>query len=429
MDRKTIAFSCALFCVLTTTLTRAQTGHQSISELVRSAIERNREILATRQRVAEAQALLRQAGIRPAPTLELEGGTGRPLGTTGEEEYSAGYFHPIELGGKREKRVSVAEFSVLLAEAELDERIRQLSFDVKSHSIDALVDQEKDKALERLAGINQQAYKLAEARVKEGDVARLDAQLLLVEQNRTEAQRASLAGRLAADLVELRRLAGLDASAIVALGDSIPLVESDLAVQELQEQALRKRPDIRVLRLLESQGKAEVTLAEAQSSPNVTLSAKYIHRNSAFDQFGLSSTGTQVPIQARDNVVMFGASIPLFTAKRNQNNIQAANARASGNALRRQHLEAAIPLEVEAAFRRWTAAKNSLAVFSRGIVDQSEKNLQVIREAYQLGQLRLLDVLNEQRRLADTQLSYIDAKAEFARALTELERVVGGNLP
>src|SRR5262249_42475583 len=162
----------------------------------------------------------RQAGIRPTPTLEVEGGTGRPLGTTGEEEYSAGYFHPIELGGKRDKRVSVAEFSVSLAEAELDERILQLSFDVRSHSIDALVDQEKDKALERLAGINEQAYKLVEARVKEGDVARLDAQLLLVEQNRTEAQRASLAGRLAADLVELRRLAGLDASAIVTVGDS-----------------------------------------------------------------------------------------------------------------------------------------------------------------------------------------------------------------
>ena len=422
-------FSCALYCAFTAAHAHAQTAEHAISDLVQGALERNREILATRQRVTEAQGLLRQAGVRPNPTLEVEGGTGRPLGTRGEEEYSAGYFHPIELGGKRNKRVSVAEFTVSLAEAELDERTRQLSFEVRSHAIDALVDREKDKALERLAGVNQQAYKLAEARVKEGDVPRLDAQLLLVEQNRTEAQRASLLGRLEADFVELRRLIGVDSGAIVPLGDSIPLRSDDFTVQGLQEQALKKRPDVRVARLLENQGKAEITLAEAQSWPDVTLSAKYIHRNSAFDQFGLSSTGSQVPIRDSDNVVMFGASIPLFTGKRNQGNIEAANARATGNALRKQHLEASIPLEVEAAYRRFAAAKNALAIFGRGIVDQSEKNLEVIREAYQLEHLRLLDVLNEQRRLADTELSYIDAKAEFARALIELERVVGGDLP
>ena len=429
MHWKIVALSCALIGVPTTACAQAQSPGRTISELVQSAIERNREILATRQRVAEAQGLLRQAGVRPNPTLEVEGGTGRPLGTRGEEEYSAGYFHPVELGGKRDKRVSVAEITVSLAEAELDERTRQLAFDVKSRAIDALVDHEKDKALERLAGVNQQAYKLAEARVKEGDVPRLDAQLLLVEQNRTEAQRTSLAGRLEADFVELRRLIGLEADAIVPLGDSIPLARGDVALKDLQEQALKKRPDIRMARLLENQGRAEITLAEALSWPDVTLSAKYIRRNSVFDQFGLSSTGSQIPIRDQDNVVMFGASIPLFTGKRNQGNIQAANARATGNALRRQHLDASIPLEVEAAYRRWRAAKSALSVFDRGIVDQSEKNLQVIREAYQLGQLRLLDVLNEQRRLADTELSHIDAKAEFARALTELEHVVGGDLP
>jgi cobalt-zinc-cadmium efflux system outer membrane protein len=41
----------------------------------------------------------------------------------------------------------------------------------------------------------------------------------------------------------------------------------------------------------------------------------------------------------------------------------------------------------------------------------------------------LLDVLNEQRRLLDTELGYIEARAGLARAEAELERAVGGNLP
>ena len=69
-------------------------------QLVQEAFERNREILAARQRVEEARGLLRQAGIRPVPSVEMSAGSGRPLGTKGEEEYTVGYFHPIETGGK-----------------------------------------------------------------------------------------------------------------------------------------------------------------------------------------------------------------------------------------------------------------------------------------------------------------------------------------
>jgi cobalt-zinc-cadmium efflux system outer membrane protein len=61
-------------------------------------------------------------------------------------------------------------------------------------------------------------------------------------------------------------------------------------------------------------------------------------------------------------------------------------------------------------------------------VDESNRNLGIIRQAYELGQLRLLDVLNEQRRLLETQLSSIDAEAELMRSAAELERAVGGEL-
>jgi cobalt-zinc-cadmium efflux system outer membrane protein len=63
-----------------------------------------------------------------------------------------------------------------------------------------------------------------------------------------------------------------------------------------------------------------------------------------------------------------------------------------------------------------------------GVLDESEKNLSVIRQAYSLGQLRLLDVLNEQRRLLEIQLGYIDSEAELARSVAELERAAGGEL-
>lgn len=400
----------------------------SAGELVRIAIERNREFLALRQRVTEAEALLRQAGVRPAPTLELEGGTGRPLGTVGEEEYSAGYFHPIETLGKRDKRIRVAQKSLELAEAELAERRRQLAFEIKTRYTDAVAEQRKFEVLERLVNVYRESYRLTELRVRAGDAAALEAQLLSTELNRAEAQKAVASGRRASLLLELRRLAGLTTTDLLTVADEFPSPRSGYGLPQLLHQALEGRPDLRIARLLEEQAEAETDLAEAQAYPDLTLSARYSRRYSRFDQLGFGPSGAVVPLRDRDNIVTFGLAIPLFTARRNQGNVDAARARVQAARLRRQQLEAAIPLEVEAAFERWCAAKRYLDILDRGVIEQSERNLAVIRQAYDLGQLRILDVLNEQRRLIETQLAYIDAQAERFRAIAALERAVGGEI-
>ena len=87
-----------------------------------------------------------------------------------------------------------------------------------------------------------------------------------------------------------------------------------------------------------------------------------------------------------------------------------------------------IPTQVEAAYEHWRAAREATAVFSQGVIAQSERNLTVMRQAYNLGELRLIDILNEQRRLLDTELSYIDAQGDLFRAYAELEQAAGGTL-
>ena len=108
--------------------------------------------------------------------------------------------------------------------------------------------------------------------------------------------------------------------------------------------------------------------------------------------------------------------------------MEAAVARQNAAKLRQEHLAVTIPLEVDAAWQRYQAARNTVAILNRGVLDESERNLSVIWQAYNLGQLRLIDVLSEQRRLLETQLSYIDAEAELARSRAELERAVGEEL-
>lgn len=401
----------------------------TISDLVRLALERNKDLIAARQRLAEAQGLLRQAGVRLAPTLEITTSTGRPLGTPGESEYSAGYFYPIETGGKRQKRVSVAQLSSGLAEAEVAERSRQLSFEVRRRAADLLAVRRKQEVLDRQLDLNRESVRITRVRVEQGDAAPLEQQLLATELARVEAQSETFRGRAAAAVLEVQQAVG------IAIPDALPTSEAErmttsvLALKDLQQRALKGRPDLQAARLLEEQGAAEVTLARAQGKPDVTVSARYAHRNSFFDeQFVLSSAGTPTQLRDRDNIATFGVSVPLFTQRRNQGNVEAAVARERAARLRREYLETTVPLEIEAAYRRLVAAQRALALYERGVVDQSEKNLTVIRQAYTLGQLRVLDVLAEQRRLIDTQLAYIDAQTELRQAAAELMRAVGGDI-
>jgi outer membrane protein, heavy metal efflux system len=197
----------------------------------------------------------------------------------------------------------------------------------------------------------------------------------------------------------------------------------------LNTAALDQRPDLKLARLVEQLGDAELRLVEAEGRPNVSVTARYFKRNSQFDdQYGVNSQGSRVLLRDRDDILAFGVSIPILTKKRNLGNVEAAQARILSARQRARYLANAIPLEVEAAWQRWSAVRSTAVSLESAVLPQAQRNLDVIQQAYQLGQLRLLDVLNEQRRLLDLRLSTVDAQAEAARAFAELERAVGGTI-
>jgi outer membrane protein, heavy metal efflux system len=424
-------FACTVGLVLATGtgFPQAIPSAMTPEQLVNAALTRNLDYLAVQQRVTETQGLLRQAGVRPVPTLEFDAASGKPLGTPGEEEFTAGYFYTFETGGKRNKRLTVAEKALALANAEILERRREITFEVKTKYANAVAEALKVDALQELVKTNRQYTVLTKARVDEGDAAPLEGQLLLTELNRTLAQQAVTEGKSRSALLDLRALVSLPPTEPFGIGKA--LVAPALASQDAREQqalALRNRPDLKTLILLEEQSESETALAEAESKPNLTLSARYSHRTSAFDQFGLSSQGVVVPLRDRDDILAFGVAVPLATRRRNQGTIEASLARQTGARQRREYLQSIIPIQVDAAFQKWQAAQRAVDIFGSGVIDQSEKNVDVMRQAYTLGQLRLLDVLNEQRRLIDTKFAFIDAQAELFRAWAELEQAVGGEV-
>ncbi len=152
-----------------------------------------------------------------------------------------------------------------------------------------------------------------------------------------------------------------------------------------------------------------IDLSRANARPNVSLGIGYIRQTAQFDDlFGYTPTGALAPLRDRDDILSFSVSIPLRSGRGGRGDVEAGTARGNASRLHREYLERSIPNEVEAAFRRLEAAQTPLKMLDADVVPTSAKNLEVIREAYKWGQLRLLDVINEQRQVVDNQLVFID---------------------
>lgn len=403
---------------------------KTLEDLVRTSLDRNREMLALRERVAQARGLVRQAWVRPAPSVEADGMSGSPLGSPGDQEFSAAFVQPIEASGKRRSRVRVADIAVALAQAELDERGVQIAYEIETGYLSVVYERERIAVFDRVSDGLRESLRLTEARIREGDAAPLEGQLIAVERSRADAQRAEASGRLASAEIEFRRVAALKAS------DPFPTIEpatagqAPLSLEQLTVRALETRADLRIARLLEEQGEAETALAKSEARPDLTVSARYTYLRESFEnKFGLTSSGATTPIRDQFNTLGVGLSLPLVTERRNRGAIEAAASGAASARLRREHLESTVPLEVRSAYERWTAAQRMRDVLRDGVIAPSNKNLAVIREAYRLGQLRMIDVLNEEHRLTDSELAYREARVQVARALADLERATGGLLP
>lgn len=401
----------------------------AVEQLVSMALARNAELLAARQRITEAQGLLRQAGFRPNPGFEFTVGTGSFLGSSGEREASVGYSHVFELGRKRQRRIEVSELGIKLARLEIADRERQVRADVGMRYGEALAAIRNLDIAQRQLQLNQETFQITQARVREGEAPTIDQALLQVEVGRLESDRTLFESQVVRALLAVRPLAGITTDEPLRLNGTLRAMPVAISLEQALEKAVESRPDLQAVKLEGTLRDAETRAARAEAVPNVITTGRYMRNTSEFPQRGLNSAGAPVGLRDLDNIVTAGVSIILPVRNRNQGNIAAAEARRESARLRSQFVAQVVAQEVRSAYNRYQAAQQALRIFDERVLDRAQDNLRIIRTAYNSGELRLFDVLNEQRRLIDTQRAYTDVLREYFVAVVELERAVGAPLP
>jgi len=426
MRRRAAASISLLFGLLTGTgeavaQTPSVPEQLTVDQLVERAVADNPELRAMRAEVDAARGRLRQAALRPNPMLEL-GGQQNVAGP--DSNVSVGLSIPLDLNGRKAGRVGVAEREIEVKQAQVSERERRLAAEVSLKASELLAARRNFDFTGELLGTNQKALGLVRDRVRQGAAPALDENLVLVEVNRLEAGLSILKSRVEILGLQLKLLAGMQPNAPLSLqGELGPRPFAPDRTQAL-ERALAGRPDVVIARAEAATAHAKIRREEAEGRWDARLNLGYQRQDFGFALNGLTDRGGTRPIQDTFHYVGGGVTIMLPVRNRNQGNVAAATADAQGAERKREAAELIIRQEVAAAFTQLDAAQRALEIYTRGVRDVASRNLGVVRQAYELGRIPVLDVIAEQRRYIDIEMGYTDALKLVYDAGIEIQRAV-----
>lgn len=394
----------------------------TVDDWVALAMTSNPELRAVRAELEAAGGRVRQAALRPNPTLDLGGQ--RAIGP--DNSLSVGLTLPLDLNGRKQGRVGVAEGEVEIRRAQLADRERRLRADVRVKAGDVLAARRTLEVTDELLAVSRNALTLVAERVRQGAAPALDENLMRVEVNRLEAGRLLQAGRAEVAALQLKALAG-------APPDELLDVQGDLSSRprapepgNVLGRAVDLRPDIWAARAEVATAQARLRKEQADGQWDASVNVGYQRQDMGFNLRGLTDTGATRQIQDVFHYFGAGVSVVLPVRNRNEGNIAAASAEAVAAERRREFSELIARQEVAAALAQTEAARRTVELYERGVRGVAWANVEVVRQSYGLGRATLLDVIAEQRRYIEVENGYTDVLRQAWDAAVELERAVGG---
>jgi cobalt-zinc-cadmium efflux system outer membrane protein len=389
---------------------------RSINEIVALALKHSAELAALEKEATAKQALAIQAGSLYNPTLELQGTSGSLTGSPDERSVSIGVNQEIPLNSKLRLRRESGQREAEIQKRQRDNAARLLRDEVATLALDYALTSKRMVLAKNLEQLNQDLVAIAGERFKAGDIPELELNLARVELVRAESRLLEVDRERIPLRLKIAAVTGLNESDIT-LSDPLSAPNVAPVTQEIVKQALASRPDLLALSCERDKAETDNRLAQAEALPNLTAGLFAQWQRGLTEVGGMSSTSSDTQLGLR-------LSMPIPVFDRNRNGQTAARSRLEAADSRRLALERTITAEIEAAVSRLSSSERILALFEQGIIPQLTENLKLTQEAYRIGEVSMLSVIDEQKKFFDVNDSYLTAQHGRRMALIKLETAV-----
>jgi outer membrane protein, heavy metal efflux system len=382
----------------------------SLDEALALALERNPTVQAKAAELRSVRASEITAGLRPNPTMNFLAEQFKPGQAQQEGQYTVNVGQPIELGGKRLRRMDAARAAVRVTAYQLEDVRRLTVLQVKAAFAGALVAREQLALAEENLKALDETERLQRLRVDRGDLSELE--LLRIQVQRFTFERDAADARQALDVARIT-LRSTAAPAAIAedfeVAGDLALPDVVLDPDRLRRLAVVHRPDLRAAIADRERAEADHRLARANAWWDITPQLEY-------QRIG------------PDNTIGFGFSFPLRIFDRNQGEIERTRAEIARVEAARRATEQQLLAGLDVDLRTALTQRERVQALRDVYLPKARRTREVVEYAYRRGGQSLLDFLDAQRSYRETALAHLQAMGAYLAAIYQLEADVGAPL-
>ena len=387
-----------------------QLDRVSVDEALQLALRQSPTVRAQQAALASTKAGETTAALRPNPSMNFLAEQFKPGASQQDTQYTVNVGQPLELGGKRGRRIDSARAATQVASYQLEDIRRQITLQVRSAFAGALIAREQLALAQENVKTLDDTERIQRLRAEKGDISQLELLRIQVQRFTFERDAADARQALSAAKIALRTAAGAEhiAEDFEVVGE-LGFKEVSLDKAVLMRRALDNRPDLRAAEADRARARADHRLARANAWWDITPQIEY-------QRIG------------PDNTIGFGFSLPIRIFDRNQGEI----ARTQAEISRVDAVREATALQVLAALetdRQIALTQRERVVSLRDVyLPKATVARDTVEFAYRRGGQSLLDFLDAQRSYRETALAHLQALGAYLSAVYQLEADIGGPL-
>lgn len=385
---------------------------RTLDVLINEAIASNPEILSTKNAFEAASARIPQAASLNDPMIEVEHDriyADRML--TGEPMNMVSISQDIPFPTKLYLRAKIASKLAKMAYENYKAKERDVISRVKSayaelalvyNAID--INQENKDVLDQLSKTAKTRYGAgqgtqADALKAQVELARVDNELIMLEQKRVTAQ------------AKINVLLNRDPKSDFGIPLAEPAIKFSRTLDDVYRLVLDNNQELKAYRYAIDRGKAAYDLSINEFMPDFTFKFKQM-----VDRGGIVDGAW---------AGMIGATIPLwffakqsFGVKEMKSDLEMLKAEYKGK-------ENSILFEANDAYARAVANKKLIELYETAFIPQAQEAVNVAIKGYEAEKSDFLTVLDGQRMLINFKLEHYKAILDLRIALADLERIIG----
>lgn len=380
----------------------------SLEKALALAFEHNPTLRAAQHGVAASEGGVLQSRSRPNPELSYSQEDTR----NGSRTSTLQWNQPIEIGGKREARMRIAERGHDLARAELAAVQATLQADVSTAFFGLLAAQQRVVLSRQTLDIAANAREAAARRVAAGKIAPLEETKASVAESSARLELSQAQSGLRVARQQMQALWGDGAQSIASFGDAEGAMDALPSVPEapMLQQQMEQAPAVLRARQVLEQSRAAAELERARRLPDPTV-----------------SLGVKRAQEVGRNQVVFGISVPLPVFDSNYGNQLQALRRADQAEEELLAVRTVLQAQLQEAREQLQTSRDQAEQLSRQVLPAAQSAYEVAAKGFALGKFSYLDVLDAQRTWSDARSQYLNQLLATHRAAASIARLLGSS--